>query len=1187
MQPKRDPGSALVSYLELVDVLRHARRRLALNTLAGGLVRWLCVAGGGLAVAFVLAAVLPASVAGSMTLSLAWLSLAITCLGAFVALPLVRLPGLEDLAVRLDSSVAPGANTLISSLQLGRDMSAGGGRWVSLPIMKKAVEAGAMTARGMDTRSSTGDAGLGRWIRQLAIVAAFSVAIAALWPHEMRTSAWRLTNPLACGPVPVSLSAGPGNVEVDAGSDITVAAMVVGTGEAPELRVRKRGGVWNRVSMRSERSIPSGIPGSFVKALMDGSAAGAAGGHEAAGGELLAAKGTADTLLGDVPDPVRTPEGLRELPRYFYAYTLAGLEEDREYNVVVAGRETPTWNIEVNQPPRAVAFRITCTFPDYTGLPPHESVSASGDVAALKGAAVEIEVSANRALAGARLSFGPGEEENAAATVEMTPTSDRSFAGAFRLLRDKSYTVTFVEDGGRERLDPRRFTVTPLPDQDPMVRVVSPARSVDLPAEMTLDVSTYAADDYGISSLALVYFMEGGGESRLPLKTYSGAPRELYESHTWDLTELGLLPGEVVYYSVEVLDNDTVSGPKAGRSEVHSVRFPTMEEIYSRVEEDYEQGIDELAEQLRRGEELKEKIEEISREIKSSQELSWEQRQSIKGALSDREELAETAKQMAESLDEIVDKMGGSGLVDEEILEKVMEIQELLSQISDPEIKKAIEQLNEAMAKVDKEAVAKAMEELKIEHEELLKKLDKTIEMLKRLKAEEQMRATRERVEELLKKQEDINSSLEKDEPKGEDLSRLSEEESEVKEGLGDLHESLGELKQALESIDPQVAAQMGEQAGKVSEEGLQKDAQEAAERIRSGAKESAMQAGGKIAKGLSAMSDEMKLAAESMQQRQTQQTAEKLDKAAKDLVFLSKGQEGMVASSGATSPQELARSQFQIHSGAAQVADDLEEVIRESFSLSRKLGSELGDALQKMEQATSEFEAGKKQSGLATSWKAVPSLNKAALQLMKTSSSLMSMSMASCNSPTGQDMARQEMQKLCSMQKGVNAGTQSLVQKLSDESGRLQRSTQEQLANLAARQEMIRRGMQEVAGELGDRKDVLGRLDQLAEEMQQVIDDMESRNVDRETVRRQQQILSRLLDAQRSVRRRDMDNQRISRVGIDQLDRTPPGAIPPELLDAEDRLKSEVLQGKADPIPQAYRRLVEEYFRAISSRGF
>jgi hypothetical protein len=1236
--PEGPADSADSAYAELVKILSRTRRRLAMRALAGGLIRWLCVAGGGLAAALVLAAVLPSSVAGSLTLALGWLSLALSTFLVFLVLPLVRLPRVETLAVRLDSTLAPGANPLITSLQLGgmmRELRGGSeGPWVSLPILKRAVESGSAAARDMDTDTATRDPGMGRWARQLAGVGALSVAMVVLWPGEMGTSVWRLTNPMACGPVPVLLSAGPGDAELDAGADLTVRATVVGTDDAPVLKVRKLGGVWRRVEMRPAGSTAVQIPEGFVGAPTDllagesawseitppdtgavaagssGPALAGPGGRGARGdnggalagegaGAANAGSGAGGAASGDDLAALPTADGIRRLPPHHYTFTLTNLQEDQEYNVAVSDRETPTWTVDVNQPPRAVAFRMHYAFPDYTGLPPHESVSASGDVTALKGATVEVEVSANRALAGARLVFGGGDptargegpasggdRTGAAKTVELTPVSEKSFKGAFRIMNPDRYSIAFVEESGRERSDPRTFSVTPMPDRAPMVRIISPDRAVDLPTEMTIDVASYAADDYGVSSLALIYFMEGGEESRLPVKTYPGAPRELYESYTWDLTELGLLPGEVVFYSVEVLDNDDVSGPKAGRSEVHSVRFPTMAEIYQRTQDEYEEGIDELADQLRRGKELRERLEEISREIKSGQGLSWEQRQRVKGAISDREKMEEAAKEVAESLDEIVDRMGGNGLVDDEVLEKMMEIKKLLSQINDPELRKSIEQLNEALEKVDKEALAKAMEKMKLDQEELLKRLDKTIELLKRLKAEEQMQAAREKVDELLKQQNDINSSLEKDSPTKDDMRGLAEDESEVKEGLGELEKSLSGLQEALQNIDPQTASEMGKQAAQASEEGLQKDAKEASQQMEAGAQQGAMKAGGRVAKGLSSMSQKLKTALESMQQRQAQQMAKKLEHAAKDLVFLSKGQEGMVSSSDAASPQDLARSQYQIHSGAAKVADDLEEVIRGSFSLSRKLGADLGEALDKMETATGAFEAGNKRSGLATGWGAVPSLNKAAMELMQASQSMMTMASSSCSSPSGKDAAKQKMQSMCNSQRGVNESTQGLMERIESEGGRLKQSTEEQLANLAARQEMIKKGMEEVSGQLGDKNDVLGRLDQITEDMQKVMDDMENRNVDRETIRRQQRILSRMLDAQRSVRRRDMDNQRISRVGIDQPNRPSPGAVPEELLNAEDRLRSEVLQGKADPIPPAYRRLVEEYFRAISGGG-
>jgi len=1177
------------AYKEIRSTLSGARNRLAFSVLTGGLVRLLCVAGAALAVVLILAALLPSSVPGSLTLGLVWLSVVITAVGAFFVLPLVRLPSLEKLAVRIDDALAPGANPLISSLQLGRKLrSAGDDPLVSRPIMRMAVKAGAERAGGMDMKPVTGDPNLGEWLRRLGLVAALAAAIVALWPGQLRTSVWRLTHPYACGPVPVRIAVAPGHAELDAGSDLEIEAVVTGTSEPPVLRLRKRGGVWKRAGMKE-------ISPSKLKAqeLLAFAPEEEEGGPRAAGrpsGDGSSGRSTAEERAGSPGAPAfsgRTPDsassredrpGLPETAGHCYAVTLSGLQEDREYYVSVGDNLTETWKIKVNQPPRAVAFRMRYAYPDYTGLPPNETVSASGDVAALKGATVELEISANRELKGSTISFESGD------TLTMIPTSPRSFAGAFRLMAEDAYAVTFTEPDGRERRDPRRFSLTPLPDHKPLVRILSPDRSIDLPSDMKVDVSTYAADDYGLTSLALVYFMEGGEESRAPIGTLGNAPREIHEVYTWDLTELGLLPGEVVYYSVEVLDNDTVSGPKASRSEIHSVRFPTMAEIYEDVEQDYEEGIDELTDALRRGRELRERLDEIMREVKSAEELTWEQRQSISGAVTEREKLGESVKQVTESLEEVVDKMGGSELVDEEVFEKIMEIQKLLSEISDPELLDSIQQLNEALQNVDRAAVAAAVEELKANQEQILKNLDKTIELLKRLKAEEQMQAALEQIEDLLAKQDEINSRLEKDGPSGEDLERMAGEESEVKEGLGDLEKSLKEVEEALSSIDPQASSEMGEQAKQASEEGLQKDAQQAMDEMRAGAPQPAMRSGEKVSKGLSSMAKNMSSAMEAMQQRMTAEMAKKLRKAAEDLVFVSKEQEGVVSSAEAVSPQDLARRQFQVHSGAAQVADDLEEVIRSSFSISSRLGRDLGDALLKMEKATSDFSNGRKQSGLADGWDAVPSLNKAAMELMKAGQDMAS---SSCPNPSGTQSARQQMQKLCGMQNEVNMGTQGLVQRIQKEGGRLQPSTEDQLARLAAQQEMVRKGMKEVAGELGDRKDILGRLDDLVEEMQDVVDEMQRQHVDRKTVRRQQRILSRLLDAQRSIRQRDLSQERISRTGLDPSGRTSPDAIPPDLLESVDRVRAEVLRGKADPVPASYRRLVEEYFRAISSRGF
>jgi hypothetical protein len=136
-------------------------------------------------------------------------------------------------------------------------------------------------------------------------------------------------------------------------------------------------------------------------------------------------------------------------------------------------------------------------------------------------------------------------------------------------------------------------------------------------------------------------------------------------------------------------------------------------------------------------------------------------------------------------------------------------------------------------------------------------------------------------------------------------------------------------------------------------------------------------------------------------------------------------------------------------------------------------------------------------------------------------------------------------------------------------------------LEQLAARQEQIRQGLREAAGSMQDQRGVLGRLDELGSEMEEVVEEMRDRNVDERLLRRQERILSRLLTAQRSLRRQDFEEQRRSRTGVDPTGRVSPERVETGLSERE-QIRRGILKGSQDPIPDEFRRLVDEYFRAL-----
>ena len=181
-----------------------------------------------------------------------------------------------------------------------------------------------------------------------------------------------------------------------------------------------------------------------------------------------------------------------------------------------------------------------------------------------------------------------------------------------------------------------------------------------------------------------------------------------------------------------------------------------------------------------------------------------------------------------------------------------------------------------------------------------------------------------------------------------------------------------------------------------------------------------------------------------------------------------------------------------------------------------------------------------------------------------------------------GSGQGFQRMRSLGGLQQGINRATEDLYSAMIKQ-GRLSHSDEETLGRLAAQQEMVRKGMEEVSRAFGQRRDILGRLDEIIDDMRNVEERMGTKQLDQDLVHRQNQILSRLLDAQKSVQQQDYTGKRYARPGEDFPNRQSPPELSRELLGQGEKIRLDMLRGKTDRYPENYRELVEQYMRALS----
>jgi hypothetical protein len=142
------------------------------------------------------------------------------------------------------------------------------------------------------------------------------------------------------------------------------------------------------------------------------------------------------------------------------------------------------------------------------------------------------------------------------------------------------------------------------------------------------------------------------------------------------------------------------------------------------------------------------------------------------------------------------------------------------------------------------------------------------------------------------------------------------------------------------------------------------------------------------------------------------------------------------------------------------------------------------------------------------------------------------------------------------------------------------------EMARLAGEQGMVRKSLEQLAKEAanaGQLSKILGDLNRIAQDMREVQTDLAQGNVNPETLRKQERILSRLLDSQRSARERDYEKKRKSESGTNITKRSP-GNIDVTTQEGRTRLRQDLLKAMEEGYSRDYEEVIKKYFEALEN---
>ena len=168
-------------------------------------------------------------------------------------------------------------------------------------------------------------------------------------------------------------------------------------------------------------------------------------------------------------------------------------------------------------------------------------------------------------------------------------------------------------------------------------------------------------------------------------------------------------------------------------------------------------------------------------------------------------------------------------------------------------------------------------------------------------------------------------------------------------------------------------------------------------------------------------------------------------------------------------------------------------------------------------------------------------------------------------------------MKEMKKMQQQIQEQMKNMMQGKKGEKGNKGKSSKG-LAQLAAQQEMIRQRMGEIRDELSGDKNAKDNIDKMMKKMEENEVDIINDQITRETLLRQESIMSRLLEAEKAQRERDKDKQRQSTEWMDNLSKR---LINPfEDYQKEKEKQEELLRTIPPSFTPFYKNKVKDYFK-------
>src|SRR5688572_7884071 len=874
-----------------------------------------------------------------------------------------------------------------------------------------------------------------------------------------------------------------------------------------------------------------------------------------------------------------------------FSYTFENLQNEFDFQLEAAGFFSDVYHMSVLSRPELSGFNVDLLFPKYIGRR-NESLLNAGNLEIPEGTVVNWKLSTENATKAAILF----DNQKLKAPLQSIDGQIFTYKKAFQ--NPDRYEIILENDqsSNKEKI---AYQIDVIKDQHPKIAVNNFKDSILY--KMVL-LSGLIGDDYGVTRLALHFKLRDENRKEILSRTanipISNNQIQQTFFYNWSLDSLKLNPGEQLEYHLEVWDNDGVNGRKSTKTANYTFLIPTEGNLVAEIKQSQTKTQQKIDQSVGKANKLQDQIEQANQKLKGKQTLDWQDKKMLEDIIQQKQGLDQMVEQLKEQNKLLEQKKEAFTEQDERIRQKAEQIQKLMEELLDEETKKLFEELQKLLKEnTDISQIQKLLDKLNQNTNNLEKELERTLELFKQLQYEsrvdqvvedlkkqvEQQKSLLEKTETLEKKDSKEGKNNDDKNQKGDDQAgeendlsndtkELAKEQEELKEETKKTAEKIEELKKLGEEIQKD-----DELPGEESSQEIQEEQQESKEMLEQNSPSKSKSPQQKALKKMQEMQQQMESAQSAMSMEMDMQNIESLREIIHGLVKLSFDQENLMKGFNDLNQNDprfnsIAQQQLKLKDDAKVLEDSLLALgKRDPFmgSIVTKEVGELNDHLDKVIEANRERRKPKASSEMQMT---MTSINNLALMLDDHFDMMMQM-MANAQPSMGKSKKKGQKPSLSQMQQQLNEKIQQLKG-----SGKSGRELSEELAEMAAEQERIRRALKEMEEKMKDGKMPGG---DLPSKMEQTEMDLVNKQLTEQLIRRQQEILTRLLETEKSAREQDMDEERKGETAK-EYDKEIPRAFEDYLRLKEKEV--ELLKTVPPKLYPYYKKEVSEYFKRMGN---